>query len=151
MTREAAPAKRAPASKSAPLPKSPPPSTAKPAFARTPKAAAAASRPYLRVYHSVALRTKTLALFEVIEQAEDPTEHREALAELVIELTNSGLDYCFIQPLKLAKPGFVVEQSATLGLIGVRQVIGSVARQIIGRMGGQPLLSVCGSIRRFML
>jgi hypothetical protein len=37
--------------------------------------------------------------------------HRDALASLVVELTHSGLDYYFMKQLKLAKPGFVVEQS----------------------------------------
>lgn len=112
--------------------------------------AAAATKPFLRFYHSVALRKKTLDVLDTIEAARDPTVHREALADLVVELTDSGLDYCFTQPLKLAKPGFVIEQTAKIGLAGVQQVIGSVARRIIGRMGGPQLVSVCGSIRQFM-
>lgn len=56
-----------------------------------------------------------------------------------------------MQPLKLAKPGFIVEQSANLGMAGVRQVMASVIRQVVGRMEGPQLLSICGSIRQFML
>jgi hypothetical protein len=57
-----------------------------------------------------------------------------------------------MQPLKLAKPGFIVEQSAHLGMARVRQVMASVIRQVVGRMEGPPqLLSICGSIRQFML
>ena len=56
-----------------------------------------------------------------------------------------------MRSLKLAKPGFIVEQSANLGLAGVQQVMGSVVRQIIGRMDGPQLLSVTGSIRQLML
>ncbi len=61
------------------------------------------------------------------------------------------MDYYFMKPLKLAKPGFIVEQSANLGLAGVQQVMGSVIRQIVGRMDGPQLISVCGSIRHLML
>lgn len=81
----------------------------------------------------------------------DATTQRDALSNLVIELTASGMDCYFIRPLKLAKPGFLVEQSAKLGLAGVQQVMGSVERQIIGRMDGPQLLSVCASIRQLML
>jgi hypothetical protein len=109
------------------------------------------SKPFLRFYHSAALRKKTLSLLDSIEQAEDATMRRDALSDLVMELTNSGMDYYFLRPLKLAKPGFLVEQSANLGLAGVRQVMGSVVRQIIGRMDSPQLLSVCGSIRQLML
>ena len=68
-----------------------------------------------------------------------------------MELTNAGLDYYFMKQLKLAKPGFLVEQSANLGMAGTQQVMGSVIRQVIGRMDSPQLLSVCGSIRQLML
>ena len=110
-----------------------------------------ATKPFIRFYHAEALRTKTLSLLTTIEDAEDPTRYRDALSNLVMELTNSGMDYYFIRSLKLAKPGFIVEQSANLGLAGVQQVMGSVVRQIIGRMDGPQLLSVTGSIRQLML
>ena len=127
-----------------------PPSAGKKSSRPTPSASASPSQPFLRFYHSEALRKKTLALLCVIEQADDGTVHREALATLVIELTSSGLDYFFTKQLKLAKPGFLVEQSAQLGMAGVQKVMGSVTRQIIGRMDGPQLISVCGSIRRLM-
>jgi len=73
------------------------------------------------------------------------------LADLAVELTNTGLDYFFMQPLKLAKAGFIIQQSANIGLAGAKQVMGSVIRNIIGRMGASQLLSVCGSIRQLML
>jgi hypothetical protein len=107
--------------------------------------------PFLRFHHSEALRKKTLALLGTIENADDATVHREDLAELVVELTNSGLDAFFIKPLKHAKAGFIVEQSANIGMKGVQQVMASVIRQIICRMGSPQLLSVSGSIRQFML
>jgi len=135
MTHMATPPKRVPSSKIKPSPKLP----------------SAPSQPFLRFYHSEALRKKTLSLLSTVEQAEDATSHRDALSKLVIELTSSGMDYYFMKPLKQAKPGFIVEQSANFGLAGVQQVMGSVIRQIIGRMDGPQLISVCGSIRHFML
>jgi len=109
------------------------------------------SKPFLRFYHSEALRKKTLSLLSAIEQADDAAEHSAALADLVVDLTNAGLDYYFMKQLKLAKPGFLVEQSANLGMAGAQQVMGSVIRQVIGRMSSPQLLSVCGSIRQLML
>jgi hypothetical protein len=109
------------------------------------------SQPFLRFYFTEALRKRTLSLLGVVERAHDGTVHRDALASLVVELTNSGLDYYFLKQLKLAKPGFLVEQSANLGMAGVQQVLGSVIRQIVGRMNHAQLRSVCGSIHRLML
>ena len=109
------------------------------------------TKPFLRFYHSDALRKKTLSVLNDVEGAEELTEHRDALADIVVELTVSGMDSFFMKPLKLAKAGFILEQSANLGMTGVQQVMASVIRQIIGRMDGPQLLSVCGSIRQFML
>lgn len=108
-------------------------------------------KPFLRFYHSDALRKKTLALLSTVERAEDAEMHRDAVSSLVLELTQSGMDCYFMKPLGLAKPGFIVERSASLGLAGVQQLMGSVIRQIIGRMDGRQLVSVCGSIRQLML
>ena len=106
--------------------------------------------PYLRFHHSVALRKKTVAVLDQLEASADPTEHRKALANIVVDLTRCGMDEYFMKPLKLAKAGFITEQSAALGMEGAVQVLSSVIRNIIGGMGAPQLLAVCGSVRRFM-
>ena len=119
----------------------------------TPRRAAPAkpAQPFLRFYHSADLRKKTLAVLALIEDAPDATAHRGALADVVIELMKSGFDGYFLTSLKKAKAGFLIEQSANVGLMGAQQVIGSVTRNIIGRMDAPQLLSVCGSIRALMV
>jgi hypothetical protein len=107
-------------------------------------------RPFLRFYHSEELHQKTLVVLTNLESAEDPTAHRAALADIAVELTNSGLHYYFIKPLKVAKAGFILEQTASIGMAGVQQVVAAVIRNIIGRMDGQQLLSVGDSLRQFM-
>jgi len=139
MTSMATPSKRAPPAKTKP-----------PAKVRS-EPPASPNKPFLRYYHSEALRKKTLSLLSTLEQAPDAAAHRDALADLVVELTNAGMNYYFMQPLKLAKPGFIVEQSASLGMAGVQQVMASVIRQFVGRMEAPQLLSVCSSIRQLML
>ena len=114
------------------------------------KAADPGSKPFLRFHHSKELRAKTIKVLETVENAEQPTDHSEQLTELVLELTDCGMDQYFLQSLKAAKANFVVQQSAALGLSGVRKVMGTVIRNIIGRMDDRQLLSVCGSIRQFM-
>lgn len=114
------------------------------------KSAEPASKPFLRFHHSQELRLKTLAVLEAVEGAEKPTVCSGHLTELVLELTDSGMDQYFLQSLKAAKANFVVQQSAALGLSGVQNVMGTVIRNIIGRMDDRQLLSVCGSIRKFM-
>ena len=112
--------------------------------------AAGSEKPFLRFHHSEALRKKTLSVLAELESAEDATTCREALADLAVELTSTGMDGFFLVPLKLAKAGFIIEQSANLGMAGVQQVMGSVIRNVVGHMDHAQLLSVISSIRGFM-
>lgn len=105
---------------------------------------------FLRFYLSDDLCARTLTVVAAIEQSPEPEQHRQALAEVVVELTNAGMDYFLMQPLKLADAGFVTVQAASLGMSGAEQVVGSVVRSVIGNMDGRGLRSVCASIRRFM-
>ena len=99
------------------LSKRPPTPPAKRRAALPPKPVAKPQR-FLRFHHSEDLRIKTLAVLTALEQAPDPTKHRVALAELIVELSGVGMDCYFMQPIKLAKPGFFVEQTASLGISG---------------------------------
>jgi len=117
----------------------------------TPRRQPAATRkPFLRFHFQAALQRKVLGTLEALEAAPDPTRHRSALAEAVVELTRCGMDAFFMQPLRLAKAGFITEQSAGLGMAGAVQVLSSVIRNVIGGMAAPQLLSVSRSIRQFM-
>ncbi len=118
--------------------------------AKGPARRATAPTSFIRVRHSEALHKRTLSVLVAIDAAANATLHRAELGAVIIELTSSGLDHCFMQPLKKSKPGFVLEQTAMLGLAGVQQMIGKVVAQVIGHMNAEQLLSVSASIRRFM-
>ncbi len=124
-------------------------SRAKPApkTVRKGKRKPAAAEPFLRFYHSDELRAKTLAVLTALEQASDPERHRDNLADLVVELTESGMEYYYLRALKLAKAGFVVEQSARLAMSGAEKLIGSVSRTFIARMDSGQILVVSRHIR----
>ena len=124
---------------------------AKPPARKSAPPADPSSKPFFRFSHSKALRVRTLAVIEAIEQAEDATLHSQALADVSVELMRGAMDYFFMAPLKLAKVNFLVRKSASLGMAGTLQVMGTVSRNILGRMDTPQLVSVCASIRRFML
>ena len=124
--------------------------TTAPRAKRLVKASSSSAKPFFRFYHSESLRAKTLAVLTTVEKAKDGTQHRNALADIVVELTDSGMDYYFMRPLKLAEVGFFVEQSANLGLGATKRVFASVIRNIVGHMDNLQLRSVCNSIRQMM-
>lgn len=106
--------------------------------------------PFLRFYHSRALRTKTLRVLDALEQSEDATDHRDALAEVVLELTETGLAYYFMKPVQAAKASFIATQTTKMGLAGILRVMGPVARRVIGGMDQSQLLVVSAHIRELM-
>ena len=106
--------------------------------------------PSLHFCYSAELHAKTIHLLDTLESAEDPTHHSDALGELVVELTDTGMDYYFLKPLQLVQVGFVVQQSANFGMAGAVRIIASVIRNIIGRMDRDQLLAICGYLRQLM-
>ena len=124
--------------------------TAKPRVKPLAKASSPSRQPFLRFYHSASLRAKTLAVLATLEKAKDSTQHRDALADIIVELTDSGMEYYFLRPLKLAKVGFFTEQSANLGMAATTRVLASVIRNIIGRMDNPQLRTVCSYVRQLM-
>ena len=124
--------------------------TTKPPAKRRVKAAVPPAQPFLRFYHSQSLREKTLTVLATLEKAKDATEYRNDLAEIVVELTDAGMDYFYLRPLKLADAGFFVQQSANLGMATTTRVLASVIRNIIGHMDSPQLLTICRYIRQLM-
>lgn len=112
--------------------------------------AAQDSKPSLRFYPETDLHRRLIALLDQIEESTDATLHRVTLSESVRELTTAGLDYYFVRTLKDAKVGFVTQQSANLGLMGVQQVMAPVIRNIIGRLEHAQLQAIAQSIRQMM-
>ena len=88
-----------------------------------------------------------LAVLEALEAAENPEEHREALADLVADLTESGMDYYYLRALKLSNAGYMAQQSARMGIAGAVKMISSVNRRFIMRMDRKELLAVTSHIR----
>jgi hypothetical protein len=87
-----------------------------------------------------------LAVLAALESATDPGEHRGPLADLVAELTESGMDYYYLRALELAGTGFVAQRSARVGISTAVKLISSVSRQFIMRMDTPQLLKVATHI-----
>jgi len=119
----------------------------KPAARSKPPAGPSTAEPSLRFHHSKELRARTDAVLAALEAAPDHAKHRTALADLVAELTEVGMDYYYLRALRVARIGFVGEQSARLGVSGAAKLISSVSRKYIMRMDDAQLLIVARHIR----
>lgn len=120
---------------------------ARPTTRAAPATSSAEAQPSMRFHHSRALREKTHAVLTALESAPEHPRHGDALADLVTELIEAGMDYYFMRALKQAQVGFVTEQSARLGMSGAVKLVSSVSRKFIVRMDKDQLLVVSQHIR----
>lgn len=120
---------------------------AKTAKATKAPATKAGAEPSLRFHHSKALRDRTNAVLGALEKSPNSGNHGEAIADLVSDLVEAGMDYYFMRALKQADVGFLKEQSARLGITGAVTLVNSVSRKFIVRMDAKQLLVVSAHIR----
>jgi hypothetical protein len=81
---------------------------------------------------------------------QDATLHVGALSAVVVDLTQAGLDYYFLRPLRRAKVGFVARQTATLGMGGALRVMSPIIRSILAGADTAQLRVICRHIRELM-
>ena len=109
--------------------------------------AAAPAQPSLRFHYAQSLHAKTHAVLEALETAPEHPGHAEAMAQVVSELVEAGMDYYFMRALRQADVGFVAEQTARVGMSGALTLVNSMSRKYIVRMGSAQLLVVARHIR----
>jgi hypothetical protein len=109
-----------------------------------------ASKPSLRFTHSAALRTRTLKVLSALEKDPDPARHADALSSLVLSLTEAGMDFYFLKPVKDAKLSFVARQTASLGVSGALRIMSPIVRSVLGGADGRQLRIVSKHIRHLM-
>ncbi len=112
--------------------------------------AAGSELPSLRFHYPATLHVQALDVLEALETADDATRHRGALSDVVLELTEAGLEWYFVKAVRDAKVGYVAEQTTKLGLSSIRKVMGPVVRRVIGGMEHDQLRAVGGHIRSLM-
>ena len=110
-----------------------------------------ASKPSLRFSHSPALRTQTLKVLSAIEGDPDPVRHADALASLVLSLTEAGMDFYFRKPLKDGKFNVLAQQAAGFGISGAVRIMSPIARSVLGGADAKQLRVISRHIRDLMV
>jgi hypothetical protein len=107
-------------------------------------------KPSIRFFHSASLRARTNGVLAAIARDEDPTQHAGALSRVVLDLTNAGLDYYFLRPLKQAKVGFVAQQTARLGMAGTLRMMSPVIHRILAGANATQMRVIARHISHLM-
>ena len=70
-----------------------------------------------------------------------------AVADLVAELAEVGMDYYFLKAVRRPQVGMIAEQSAGLAMAGAVKLVSTVSRKYIVRMDPGQLLQVAAHMR----
>ncbi|MBK7661891.1 MAG: hypothetical protein IPJ28_23460 [Betaproteobacteria bacterium] len=103
-----------------------------------------------RFYVSPELQDRLEAVLARIEGDKDATRHHAEFSETLVTLVAEGLDYYFLRTVKAARAGFLLEQTAALGIASVQKVMGPVVPKIAGRLDHDQLRSVAATMRELM-
>lgn len=106
--------------------------------------------PSVRFHLSETLHAETLEAIDTIAADPKPRDYSIALGDMVVELTQAGLNYYFGQALRQADAGFVLTKTADVGLAATLKVMAPVIRNVIGQLNDQQIREICGFMRGLM-
>ncbi len=97
------------------------------------------------------LTRRTLAAIEQIRRDPADKAHVKALIELVLELTDSGLQEFYLRPLEQAKTGTLGLGTARIGISTAKRGISVVVNKLLRGMKPAQLESIADSIESFLV
>jgi hypothetical protein len=110
----------------------------------TDKAASGSDRVGFRI--SPDLRARTEAALATVRA--DPADRArvEELVEVVLELTEVGLDYYYLEPLRRARVGAMGSTAARMGIATVGRGIPAIVRRVIVSLDEEQVLEIADFI-----
>ena len=75
----------------------------------------------------------------------------EALVEIVLELTDRGLDFYFLEPLRRARAGAMSTSTAKLGIAAAGRGIPPIIRRVISSLDEDQILAIADFIDQILV
>ena len=100
---------------------------------------------------SAELRRRCESVIAAVRAAEDPRDHVGELSDVVVEMTDTGLDFYFLHPLQLAEAGRVATGTAKVGLAAARRGIPAVIRRVVASLSDEQVLRIADFIDEILV
>ncbi len=81
---------------------------------------------------------------------EDPSHVKELVA-VVLELTENGLDYYFLEPLRCARVGAMGMTTARLGIATAGRAISPLVRRVMSSLDEEQILSIADFVDELLI
>lgn len=84
---------------------------------------------------------------------EDPSDGDsvEALVEVILELTDRGMDFYYLEPLRRARAGAITTSAARLGIAAAGRGIPAVIRRVVSSLDEEQVLSIAGFVDEILI
>lgn len=84
---------------------------------------------------------------------EDPSDeyHVEGLVEVILELTERGMDFYYLEPLRRARAGTITTSAARLGIAAAGRGIPTIVRRVVSSLDEEQLLSIAGFVDEILI
>lgn len=106
---------------------------------------------HLGFYVSEDLTRETLEVVANLRAEPTHRAHVKALAEIIMKLTDAGLEAYYLAPLERAKVGMIALGTAKMGIKTARQGISVVANKLIHSLKPEQLLQIVDSLDDLLL
>ena len=108
----------------------------------TPRCSPAHTAQILQQLHDHGMRPDEAPLL----QSQRHPQYEQALQQL----TDAGLAYFFVEPLKQANAGFMAQKTAQLGMSSVAKIAKPIVRKLVGGLDDLQIRAVAAYVRRIL-
>lgn len=91
------------------------------------------------------------AVIEKLRSDSIPKAHVGELVEVVLEMTEVGLEYYYLRPLEVAGVGMMLRSSAKLGIAAAGKSTPMIVRTVVGGMSNDQLLKIANFLDEILI
>jgi hypothetical protein len=100
---------------------------------------------------SEATKDRTYQMIHRVRQVEHPHDHVDEITAVIIQMTEEGLKYLFLDSLVHAKVGRFQIQAVQLGVQGARKGLELVGRRALKAMNDEQLLGIVDYMEQILV
>ena len=97
------------------------------------------------------VKDRALAMIDTIREADRPRDHVDTLTQVIIDMTEEGLSYLFIDSLKHARASSFHIQAVQVGVNTARKGLEMVGRRVLQRFGDDTLRGIVDYMEQVLL
>ena len=105
---------------------------------------------YAKYPISEELHKKVNDIFETIKENPEGKEKREAVYQIVFELTNEGLDYFFSHSLRIIGMNILAQKAISAGMNTVKKTVKLLSKRFIRKFNDKQLFATIEFIEAFV-